>query len=116
MKRQLAFIIARAQVPVEWLQLPTDEDEDEEEVPSDLLDCLYNSKLSHHFREFGKELGVLDPKSLEDVYKSHLENTRMWLEVTLALPWLTFLFRAWYLLKRRFRSRKSCRNICQRIC
>ncbi|KAF9041306.1 armadillo-type protein [Panaeolus papilionaceus] len=76
MKRQLAFIIARAQVPVEWLQLPTDEDEEEEEVPSDLLDCLYNSKLSHHFREFGKELGVLDPKSLEDVYKSHLENTR----------------------------------------
>jgi 26S proteasome regulatory subunit N1 len=29
---------------------------------------MYNTKLSTHFRDFGKEL--------EDIYKSHLENTR----------------------------------------
>lgn len=82
MKRQLAFILARAQIPLEWLHPPSsDADGDvdvefQEELPEDLLDCLGNTRLSTAFREFGKELGVADAKSLEDVYKSHLENTR----------------------------------------
>ncbi|KAF8156930.1 armadillo-type protein [Crassisporium funariophilum] len=79
MKRQLAFLLARAQTPLEWLHPPSTDDEDAEEtdeLPDDLLECLYNTKLSAHFREFGKELGVVEAKSLEDVYKSHLENTR----------------------------------------
>jgi 26S proteasome regulatory subunit N1 len=83
MKRQLAFLIARAQIPLEWLHPAsqddnTDGDADvdfQDELPDDLLECLSNSRLSMHFRELGKELGVGDPKSLEDVYKSHLENT-----------------------------------------
>lgn len=70
MKRQLAFLLARAQVPKEWI-FP----DESEEIPEDLLDCLSNTKLSTHFRDFGKELGVAEAKSLEDVYKSHLENT-----------------------------------------
>lgn len=73
MKRQLAFLLARAQVPKEWV-LQEGEGE-ESELPEDLSDCLNNSTLSTHFRDFGKELGALEPKSLEDVYKSHLENT-----------------------------------------
>lgn len=76
MKRQLAFILARAQIPIEWLQADSADGEEEEEFPADLLECLSNSRLSASFREFGKEMGVLDAKSLEDVYKSHLENTR----------------------------------------
>ncbi|THH01280.1 hypothetical protein EW026_g1377 [Hermanssonia centrifuga] len=72
MQRQLAFLLARAQVPKEWV-FPEDS---EEEISEDLLDCLSNTRLSQHFREFGKELGVSDPKSLEDIYKSHLENTK----------------------------------------
>ncbi|KAG6873884.1 hypothetical protein C0995_009663 [Termitomyces sp. Mi166 len=82
MKRQLAFLLARAQIPLEWLHPPSedadgDADVDfQDEIPEDLLECLSNSRLSTHFREFGKELGVADAKSLEDVYKSHLENTR----------------------------------------
>ena len=77
MKRQLAFLIARAQIPVEWLHPPSADDEEAEEVEfePDLQNCLYNTKLSQHFRDFGKEVGVEDAKSLEDVYKSHLENT-----------------------------------------
>lgn len=75
MKRQLALILARAQVPKEWV-FPEDW---EEEPPEDLIDCLSNTKLSSHFRAFGKELGVLEAKSLEDVYKSHLESTSMYL-------------------------------------
>jgi hypothetical protein len=88
MKRQLAFLLARAQIPIEWLQPPTtDDDADgdadidfQDELPEDLLECLSNTRLSTYFREFGKELGVADPKSLEDVYKSHLENTRGYIE------------------------------------
>ncbi|KAG5635729.1 hypothetical protein H0H81_010267 [Sphagnurus paluster] len=81
MKRQLAFLLARAQIPLEWLHPQTedadgDAETDVEEFPEDLLECLSNSRLSTHFREFGKELGVAEAKSLEDVYKSHLENTR----------------------------------------
>lgn len=71
MQRQLAFLLARAGVPKEWV-FPEDS---EEEIPEDLLDCLSNTRLSQHFRDFGKELAVLEPKSLEDVYKSHLETT-----------------------------------------
>ena len=72
MKRQLAFLIARAQVPIEWIQ-----NEDDEEPPEDLMECLSNTHLSKYFKEFGKELGALEPKSLKDIYKSHLENSSM---------------------------------------
>jgi 26S proteasome regulatory subunit N1 len=77
MKKQLAFLLARAQIPIEWLRAPASEDADaeEEELPADIIDCLSNANLSRHFKEFGKEVGVEDPKSLEDVYKSHLETT-----------------------------------------
>jgi 26S proteasome regulatory subunit N1 len=76
MKRQLAFILARAQIPIEWLQPSIDGDSEAvDEMPEDLVECLSNTKLSAHFRDFGKELGVAEAKSLEDVYKSHLENT-----------------------------------------
>lgn len=76
MKRQLAFILARAQIPIEWLQADSADGEEEEEFSSDLLECLSNARLSTSFREFGKEMGVEEAKSLEDVYKTHLENTR----------------------------------------
>jgi 26S proteasome regulatory subunit N1 len=76
MKKQLAFLLARAQVPLEWLQ-ETDADGDiQDQLEEDLLECLSNTRLSPQFREFGKEVGVAEAKSLEDVYKSHLENTR----------------------------------------
>jgi 26S proteasome regulatory subunit N1 len=76
MKKQLAFLLARAQIPIEWLKASASEDADaEDEFPEDILDCLSNTQLSRHFKEFGKEVGVADPKSLEDVYKSHLETT-----------------------------------------
>jgi 26S proteasome regulatory subunit N1 len=58
MKRQLAFLLTRAQVPIEWLQPPSenaDGDADitfQDELPEDLLECLRNSKLSMHFKEF----------------------------------------------------------------
>ncbi|KAI0053215.1 26S proteasome regulatory complex non-ATPase subcomplex Rpn1 subunit [Auriscalpium vulgare] len=79
MKRQLAFILARAQVPIQWLQFSSiDDDGDEvlEDLPDDLQEILFNTQLSRHFKSFGKEVGVEEAKSLEDVYKAHLETTR----------------------------------------
>lgn len=63
MRRQLAYILARQQVNVET--------EDET-----LAEILNNTKLSENFKLFGKELNVTEPKSLEDIYKSHLESGR----------------------------------------
>ncbi|KDE04534.1 26S proteasome regulatory subunit N1 [Microbotryum lychnidis-dioicae p1A1 Lamole] len=62
MKRQLAYLLARQQVNIE-----TDDE--------DLVEILNNTKLTENFKRFGKELNVTEPKSLEDIYKSHLENT-----------------------------------------
>jgi hypothetical protein len=116
MKRQLAFILARAQIPLEWLQPPSEGDAEiatEEELFDDLLECLYNTKLSTHFRDFGKELGVADAKSLEDIYKSHLENTRKLLLCSIAFYAYPSPYRTWYFCKRRFCQRKLGRNICE---
>ncbi|BGP02988.1 hypothetical protein RTG_02952 [Rhodotorula toruloides ATCC 204091] len=63
MKRQLAYILARQQINVE-----TDDET--------LTEILNNTKLSENFKRFGQELSVTEPKSLEDIYKSHLENSR----------------------------------------
>jgi 26S proteasome regulatory subunit N1 len=77
MQKQLALILARAQTPIEWLDSTGSDNEiSMEELPEDIMECLGNANLSTHFRSFGKELGVEAPKSLEDVYKSHLEPTR----------------------------------------
>ncbi|KAG1850147.1 hypothetical protein F4604DRAFT_1809232, partial [Suillus subluteus] len=75
--KQLTFLLARAQIPIEWLKASALEDADaKEEFPEDILDCLSNTQLSRHFKEFGKEVIVADPKNLEDIYKSYLETTR----------------------------------------
>ena len=116
MKRQLAFILARAQIPFEWLQPPSEGDAEiatEDELSDDLLECLYNTKLSTHFRDFGKELGVADAKSLEDIYKSHLENTRKLPLCSIAFYAYPSPYRTWYFGKRRFCQRKLGGNICE---
>ncbi|ORY31001.1 putative 26S proteasome regulatory subunit (proteasome non-ATPase subunit mts4) [Naematelia encephala] len=84
MQKQLAFFLARAQIPLEWVHTPDGADPDESPDPTDqppeqseeMLECLGNYKLSTHFRAFGKAVGVEEPRSVEDIYKSHLEPTR----------------------------------------
>ena len=71
MRKQMAYLLARQQIPVEWLH-----DEAHPIEDTELLDCLYNTHLSAHFIDFGKELSVYEPKSLDDVYKTHLETSR----------------------------------------
>lgn len=71
MRKQMAYLLARQQIPVEWLHDAEHPIEDTE-----LLDCLYGTHLSTHFIDFAKELSVYEPKNLDDVYKTHLENSR----------------------------------------
>jgi 26S proteasome regulatory subunit N1 len=52
MKCQLAFVLAQAQILLEWLQPPSEgvaEFATDEELSDDLLECLYNTKLLHSF-------------------------------------------------------------------
>jgi 26S proteasome regulatory subunit N1 len=85
MKKQLSYFLARAQVPLHWVHAPEGTEEDESgpipEQSVEILECLGNVKLSAHFRKFGAAVGVADPKSPEDIYKTHLENTSEWLVV-----------------------------------
>jgi 26S proteasome regulatory subunit N1 len=47
------------------------------DIPEDILECLNNTKLPDHFKALAKELNILDPKTTEDIYKSHLESNRV---------------------------------------
>jgi len=59
-KQQLAFLLARQQIVFE--------------SGDELLDSLINStRLSEHFLYLARELEILDPKTPDDIYKSHLE-------------------------------------------
>ncbi|KAM4057033.1 proteasome/cyclosome repeat domain-containing protein [Hirsutella rhossiliensis] len=69
LKKQLSYLIARQRIVLEF---PEDTRDD-----PDLSDCLSNLKLSDHFKALGKELNILDPKTTEDIYKSHLESSRV---------------------------------------
>lgn len=79
MKKQLAFLIARANIPIHWVHTPdTMEPENDEgdewgapppELSTELAECLGNNNLSTHFRNFGKAVGVEKPRTPEDVCK-----------------------------------------------
>lgn len=68
MKKQLAFLIARQRIAFD---VPT-ETSDEEAIAA----CLGNTQLPQHFKTLAKELNILEPKSPEDIYKTHLESGR----------------------------------------
>ncbi|XTI83576.1 26S proteasome non-ATPase-like protein regulatory subunit 2 [Cenococcum geophilum] len=65
-RRQMAFLIARQRI---WLDVTEDDD-------LELQECLNNTRLPDHFKALAKELNILDPKTPDDIYKTHLESTR----------------------------------------
>lgn len=65
-RRQMAFLIARQRI---WLDVTEDDD-------PELQECLNNTRLPDHFKALAKELNILDPKTTDDIYKTHLESTR----------------------------------------
>ncbi|KAL2133895.1 hypothetical protein VTI74DRAFT_1460 [Chaetomium olivicolor] len=69
LKKQLAFLIARQRI---CLDHPRETPDDE-----DIVECLGNVRLVDHFKALGTELNILEPKTTEDIYKSHLESGRV---------------------------------------
>ena len=63
-KKQLAFILGRQQINLE------DDDDDE------INEILSNTQLSSNFFGLVRELDIMEAKTPEDIYKSHLEPTR----------------------------------------
>ena len=70
LQKQLAFLVARQRI---WLDLWADPMTDEFQ---ELVDCSHNHHLSRNFLYLAKELNILEPKMPEDIYKTHLENSR----------------------------------------
>lgn len=42
----------------------------------DLQNCINNTHLTTHFINLARELDLMEPKTPEDIYKSHLEHKR----------------------------------------
>lgn len=68
LRRQMAFQVGRQRIALDL----GEEGEDDEQ----LEECLNNAKLPEHFKGLGRELNILDPKTTQDIYKSHLESSR----------------------------------------
>ncbi|KAF2829320.1 26S proteasome non-ATPase-like protein regulatory subunit 2 [Ophiobolus disseminans] len=66
LRRQMAFLIARQRI---WYDVSDDDD-------PELQECINNTRLPDHFKALGKELNILDPKTPDDIYKTHLESSR----------------------------------------
>ena len=71
-KKQLAFLIGRHGLLSYELG---DDEEPDDELRGDLQDIVGNSHLSDQFRQLGRDLDVMEGKSPDDVYKSHLGDT-----------------------------------------
>ncbi|CAG9855292.1 unnamed protein product [Phyllotreta striolata] len=67
-QKQLAFMLGRQQI---YIEVPDTTPEYE-----DLIEIMANCHLNNHFLNLARELDIMDPKTPEDVYKSHLENSR----------------------------------------
>lgn len=59
-QKQISFMIGRQQIVMD-IEDPT------------LLDISFNAQLSTHFLTLARELDIMEPKTPEDIYKTHLE-------------------------------------------
>jgi len=70
--KQLAFALRRQQIVFE-----VDEDVLGEDMAEEINDIMSNSHLNTHFLALARELDIIEPKVPEDIYKTHLENSRL---------------------------------------
>lgn len=73
-KRQLCYLLARQGVALN-LEEGTCAVEDDQ-LREALQEIISNSKLSEHFLALARDLDVMEPKTAEDVYKTHLVDGR----------------------------------------
>merc|ERR1712024_130477 len=67
-QKQISFMLGRHQF---YLELPEERDDYD-----DLTEIMSNAHLNNHFLNLARELDILEAKTPEDVYKSHLDNVR----------------------------------------
>ncbi|KAG8195556.1 hypothetical protein JTE90_002182 [Oedothorax gibbosus] len=67
-QKQMAYMLNRQQI---YLELDGDGD-----ANAELVDIMTNAHLNNHFLALGRELDILEPKTPDDIYKTHLDNTR----------------------------------------
>ncbi|CAC5368757.1 PSMD2 [Mytilus coruscus] len=67
-QKQLAYMLGRQQI---FLELPDDIEEFDE-----LTEIMSNAHLNNNFLALARELDIMEPKVPEDIYKSHLEQSR----------------------------------------
>merc|ERR1719471_2603865 len=67
-QKQLAFMLGRHQF---YLELPEDREDFD-----DLTEIMSNSHLNNHFLNLARELDIMEAKTPDDVYKTHLDNVR----------------------------------------
>jgi len=67
-QKQLAFMLGRHQF---YLELS-----EEREDYDDLTEIMSNSHLNNHFLNLARELDIMEAKTPEDVYKTHLDTVR----------------------------------------
>ncbi|KAK5625036.1 hypothetical protein RRF57_000752 [Xylaria bambusicola] len=73
LRKQLAFLVGRQKIVLYLGRQDGISEKDAEEVE----EALNNIRLSEYFKTLGKELNILESKSTEDIYKSHLESSRV---------------------------------------
>ncbi|KAF7528588.1 hypothetical protein G7054_g10123 [Neopestalotiopsis clavispora] len=71
LKKQLAFLVGRQKTSFSFAHETEDDD-----TPL-LDDAISNLNVANYFKYLGKELNILEPKTTEDIYKSHLESNRV---------------------------------------
>jgi len=67
-QRQLAYMLGRHQFYMELSE--------EHEDYDDLTEIMSNVHLNNHFLNLGRELDIMEAKTPDDVYKTHLDNVR----------------------------------------
>ncbi|KAI4970816.1 hypothetical protein ZWY2020_001730 [Hordeum vulgare] len=72
LKQQFTFMIARYGLSVEI----DDEMVADENEKNALQEIVYNTKLSEGYHTLARDIGVMEPKSPEDIYKVHLIGGR----------------------------------------
>jgi len=67
-QKQISFMLGRHQF---YLELSEDRDDYD-----DLTEIMSNAHLNNHFLNLARELDIMEAKTPEDVYKTHLDNVR----------------------------------------
>merc|ERR1719277_1087977 len=67
-QKQISFMLGRHQF---YLELSEDRDDYD-----DLTEIMSNAHLNNHFLNLARELDIMEAKTPDDVYKSHLDNVR----------------------------------------